>query len=310
VIGLKISLKGLVAAPHSPFNEDGSLHLSVIEKQVAALSENRVSAAFICGTTGEGMSMTLPERKQAAERWVDASRGNGLKVVVNASHLCLSDIRELGAHAAGIGADAFAIMAPSFFRPARLEDLIEFCARAAGGAPGLPFYYYHIPSMTGVALPMAEFLPRAAEHIPNFAGIKFTSEDLMDYNRSRIAGGDSFEVLFGRDEILLSALALGATGAIGSTYNFCAPLYHRVIAAFQAGDMETAQEWQAKAMEMVAVLNRYGGLAAGKAMMALNGIDCGPVRLPLRRLGPAEMRGLREDMERLGVLSRGAGVPA
>jgi N-acetylneuraminate lyase len=299
---VKINLTGLVAAPHTPFHDDGSLNLGIIDRQAASLCENRVSAAFICGTTGEGMSLTVPERRQVAERWVEASRGTGLRVVVNASHLCLGDIRELGAHAAHIGADAFAIMAPSFFRPARLEELVAFCAGSAAAAPGLPFYFYHMPSMTGVSFPMADFLPQAAEHIPNFAGIKFTSEDLMDFNRCRIAGGDSLEVLFGRDEILLSALALGATGAIGSTYNFCAAIYHDVIAAYRAGDLPAAQRHQARAMEMVAVLNRYGGLGAGKAMMALNGIDCGPVRLPLRRLGPAEMRGLQEDMERLGVL--------
>jgi N-acetylneuraminate lyase len=305
---LKINLNGLVAAPHTPFHNDGALNLAAIEKQVDTLRTNRVSAGFICGTTGEGMSLTLPERKQIAQRWVDASRGTGLKVVVNASHLCLADIQDLGAHAGEIGADAFAIMAPSFFRPGRLEELVAFCVESAKGAPNLPFYFYHMPSMTGVAFPMADFLPQAAEYIPNFAGIKFTSEDLMDYNRTRIAGGDSFEVLFGRDEILLSALALGATGAIGSTYNFCAGIYHNVIDAYRSGDLAAAQKWQAKAMEMVAVLNRYGGLSAGKAMMSLIGVDCGPVRLPLRRLGPAEMRGLQEDMERIGVLESGVAV--
>ncbi|MES2460747.1 MAG: dihydrodipicolinate synthase family protein, partial [Armatimonadota bacterium] len=273
---MKINLNGLVAAPHTPFHADGSLHLGIIEKQVDTLRTNGVTAAFICGTTGEGMSMTLPERRQVAERWVEASRGTGLKVIVNASHLCLGDIQELGAHADSIGADAFAIMAPSFFRPARLEELVAFCAESAKAAPGLPFYYYHMPGMTGVTFPMANFLPQAAEHIPNFGGIKFTSEDLMDYGRTLTAAGDSFEVLFGRDEILLSALALGAKGAIGSTYNFCAPLYHKVIAAYEAGDLPAAQLGQAKVMEMVAVLNRYGGLAAGKAMMALIGVDCGP----------------------------------
>lgn len=307
---MKINLTGLVAAPHTPFHADGTLNINVVDKQVEHLLANRVGAAFICGTTGEGMSLTNTERKQVAERWINASRGTGLKVVVNASHLSLGDVRELGAHAAQIRADAFAIMAPSFFRPVRLEELVAFCAEAASAAPDLPFYFYHMPSMTGVTFPMAHFLPQAAERIPNFAGIKYTSEDVMDYNRCRIAGGDTLEVLWGRDEILLSALAIGATGAIGSTYNFCAPVYHKVISAYQAGDMQTAQEWQAKAMEVVAVLNRYGGLAAGKAMMALNGVDCGPVRLPLRYLGDSEMRGLQEDMERLGVLNQAASAQA
>jgi N-acetylneuraminate lyase len=298
---LKLNLTGLIAAPYTPMHFDGSLHVEMIARQATSLRENRVTAAFICGTTGEGLSLTLPERFEVTERWREEA--GALKVIVNVSHTCAADARALAGHAAHIGADAFATMAPCFFRPARMEELVAFCAEVAEGAPGLPFYYYHMPAMTGVAFPMAEFLPRAAEEIPNFAGIKFTSEDLMDFGRCRAIAGDAFDVLFGRDEILLSALALGATGAIGSTYNFAAPLYHRIIEAYQAGDSATAQRLQAQAMQMVAVLNRFGGLPAGKAAMKMAGIDCGPVRLPLRQLSPVEQHALHAELRQLEIFA-------
>jgi N-acetylneuraminate lyase len=296
---LKTKLTGLIAAPYTPMHSDGSLHLEVIERQAAALWDNRVTAAFVCGTTGEGASLTLPERRQVAERWCRES--DGVKVIVNVSHTCLADSRDLAAHAQEIGADAVATMAPFFFKPARMEELIAFCAQIADAAPELPFYYYHMPAMAGVALPMADFFPRAVERIPTFAGIKFTHEDLMDYGRCLAAAGDAFDILFGRDEILLSALALGAKGAIGSTYNFCAPLYQKVIEAYRTGDRDRAQRLQMQAMEMSAVLSRHGGLAAGKAVMAMIGVDCGPVRLPLRRLDAAEQQALRVELERLEI---------
>lgn len=297
---LKLDLNGLVAAPHTPMYPDGSLHTEVIARQAASLRRDGVIGAFVCGTTGEGVSLTLSERCRVAEVW--RRTAEGLKLIVNVSHACLADCQELAAHAAAIGADGVALMAPSFFRPSHLSDLIAFCAQVAAAAPEMPFFYYHMPAMTGVSFKMAEFLPAAAARIPSFAGIKFTSEDLMDYGRCCAAAAGTFDVLFGRDEILLSALALGATGAVGSTYNFAAPLYQGILAAYRSGDYETARRQQARAMEMIAALGRYGGLAAGKAAMAKIGIDCGPVRLPLRNLDDIQRRALAEDLDRLHVV--------
>jgi len=110
-------------------------------------------------------------------------------------------------------------------------------------------------------------------------------------------------VLFGRDELLLAALALGATGAVGSTYNYMASVYHRLITSFNAGDLEKARRYQCQAIEIIAIMSRYGGLPAGKAMMKLAGLDCGPVRPPLQNLSPAAFESLKRELE-------GAGFPA
>ena len=97
-------------------------------------------------------------------------------------------------------------MAPSFFRPSTVEQLVDFCAQIAEAAPGLPFYYYHFPAMTGVDFPMIDFLKGASRRIPNLKGIKFTHENLMDYNRCLHFEKDRFQILFGRDEMLLAAV--------------------------------------------------------------------------------------------------------
>ncbi len=293
-------LKGLIAAPFTPFRKDGGLDLPVVEKQAASLVANKVGGAFVCGTTGEGVSMSTSERMKVAERW-QACAGPKLRVIVHVGHTSLTDCRALAAHAQKIGASAVGCMAPFCFKPAKAEDLAAFCAEVAAAAPDLPFYYYHIPCVTGVTIPAFDFLRAAADVIPNLAGIKFTHENLMDYASCVRWEGGRFDVLFGRDEMLLAGLAAGASGAIGSTYNYAAPVYHRIIAAFSRGDLKSAQDEQARANAMIAVLIRYGGMPpAGKAFMKAIGLDCGTVRLPLRPLTDAHYEALRAEAESAG----------
>jgi len=292
-------ITGLVAAPFTAFHVDGSLNLDKVETQAESLILSGVGGAFVCGTTGESLSLTVPERMAVAERW-RAVAPEGFSVIIHVGHPCAEDAKALAAHAQKIGARAIGAMAPCFFRPASTDDLVAWCAEVAAAAPELPFYYYHIPSMTGVNVPVAEFLERAADRIPTLAGAKFTYENLMDYHRSVRFREGRYNILFGRDEILLSALVLGAKGAVGTTYNFAAPLYLRVIEAFERGDLATAQADQHRAAEMIATLVRHGGLAAFKAVMKMIRVDCGPVRPPLRELTLEQRHHLHQDLERLG----------
>ena len=243
--------------------------------------------------------MTTAERKQVVDAWMKAKPAK-LSVIVHVGHLSLGDSCALARHAEACGANAFASVAPSFFKPGGVNELVDWCATVARAAPSLPFYYYHIPAMTGVTIPTVDFLAQARERIPNLAGIKFTHENLMDFGLVTEHARGKYEILFGRDEILLSGLALGAKAAVGSNYNFAAPLFNRIHAAFLAGEWETARGLQTRAMELIGLLRRHGGLAAGKAIMKLIGIDCGPVRLPLRALTPADEHILQAALQRAG----------
>ena len=294
-----VALNGLIAAPFTPMLSDKSVNWDMIPKLADWLAINGVSAAFICGTTGEGFSLSTEERMRLAECWLKGAASK-LKVVVHVAHNSLDESRRLAAHAEQIGADAIASIGPTFFRPSSVEQLVDFCSPVAAAAPGLPFYYYHMPAMTGVNLPMIDFLHHGAKRIPNLTGIKFTDENLMSYTQCLNFEDRRFNLLFGRDEILLAALALGATGAVGSTYNYIAPVYHRVMAAFASGNMPEARRWQALSIQIIAVMARHGGLPAGKAMMGMVGLDCGPVRPPLKILSAEELRAFRSELELVG----------
>lgn len=306
---MKTKLTGLIAAPFTPLNEDGNVNLPLIKQQAAALAGNKVSGAFVCGTTGEGMSLTMDERLQVAERWV-AVAPPALRVIVHVGHQTVADSCTLAAHAERIKAHAFATLGPTFFPVANAEQLVDYCAPIAAAAPSLPFYYYHMPSLTRADVPMYDFLKVASRRIPNLAGIKFTYENLMDYARCLEFEEGRFNILFGRDEILLAALALGATGAVGSTYNYMAPVYLRAIEAFTAGDLETARHFQSLAIRIIAVMSRRGGLPAGKAMMKMIGLDCGPVRAPLANLSTETLEAFTQELDQAGfpVLASTAGL--
>ena len=293
-------LHGLVVAAHTPFHADGSLNLAVVEKQAGHFLKHKLSATFIGGTTGECSSLTLEERRALAERWMAVTRGTTLCVVVHVGGNCLEDAKMLAMQAEKMGASAVSALAPCYFKPRDVTLLVDCMATVANAAPSLPFYYYEIPTMTGITLSPSEFLTRAAEKIPNFAGLKFTSSNLMEYQLCRNFHDGAFDVPFGFDEMLLGALALGAKGAVGSTYNFAAPIYQRLMAAFASGDLAAAREEQMRSVELIQLLAGYGFMGATKAVMEMLGVPVGPARLPNGNPTPEQKAELRRKLEHLG----------
>lgn len=293
-------LHGLVAATHTPFKADGALNLAVVERQAEHLLRTGVAAAFVGGTTGESHSLTVEERLALAQHWSEVVRGSKLRLVVHVGSNCLADARTLAAQAQTLGACAISALAPSYFKPRSLDVLIDCCRDIAAAAPGLPFYFYDIPSMTGVQLPMPDFLAAAPDRIPTLAGLKFTNPDLMAYQQCLRAAGGRFDIPWGTDEALLAALALGAAGAVGSTYNIAAPLYTRLLAAFARHDLPAARDEQYRSVQLVHLLLGFGFMPAAKATMGFLGVDVGPARLPHGSLSPEQQNRLREALERLG----------
>lgn len=292
-------LTGLVAAAHTPFGADGTLHLAAVERQAAHYLKHDVTLAFIAGSTGESHSLTADERRRLTQRWLEVARGTKLKVIVHVGANCLHDARDLAAHAQHHGAAAVSALAPSYFKPATVADLIDCCAFIAAGAPELPFYFYDIPVLTGVRLAMPEFLAQGREKIPNLAGIKWTNADLYAYQLCRHVSGD-FDLPWGNDESLLAALAVGATGAVGSTYNFAAPVYQRLWRHFARGNHAAARKEQFRSCQLVQTLARFGYMGAAKATMQMLGVDVGPARLPNGSLTKPQTRALRQQLETLG----------
>lgn len=299
---------GLLASAHTPFNAAGRLATNTIRAQYELFLESGVDGVFLCGTAGEGHSLSCGERRTVLDAWVSASEGQ-YPVIAHVGHASIRDAIRLAEHAAKAGAWAIAAMAPIYYRPQTLEELVEYLAAIAAGAPDLPFYFYDAPDFNGVRFPTEQVLEWGRLRIPTLRGAKFTSTDLRSYARCQRLD-PPFDMLIGYEETWMPAITLGARGAIGVTLNFAAPVYRRVYEAMEIGDLATAQEEHAKALELNEVLDRFGVVRASKAIMALMGVDCGDVRLPLRPFHDGEMRELYELVRGMDVFARPLGTPA
>jgi N-acetylneuraminate lyase len=293
-------LQGLIAAPFTPMYKDGSLNVTLIPEYYEMLKANKITGAFICGSTGEGVSMSVKEKMAVAEAWAACTAKDAdFKVMTLLGGTSVADCIELAKHAGDIGLYAVSFTAPFYYKPANINMLVKTCIAVAESVPGIPFYYYHIPALTGVDFPMIELLKEIDGKIPNFAGIKYTHEDFMDFLSCLHFQNSKYDMLWGRDENILPALSLGTKGAVGSTFNYAAPLYNDLIDAFNKGDLATARVLQQQSIDMISLLGKHGGIATGKAYMKLMGFDCGEFRLPVKNMTGEELELFRKDAEQL-----------
>lgn len=305
-----VPIKGLVAAPFTPMNREGALQLDVIPSYFEMLKKNGVVGAFICGSTGEGVSLTLEEKKKVMQAWGETTQNDPNFIVMPLlGGTSIEECKSLALYAQEVGMEAVSFTAPFYFKPASVEALALCCKEVAAEVPSLPFYYYHIPVLTGVHIPMFDLLQTIHEVIPNFAGVKYTHEDFMDYLSCIHFENGKYDMLWGRDENMLPALSLGAKGAVGSTYNYAAPLYHQLIDAYERGDVASARLYQQQSIDMIRLLGKYGGIATGKAYMKLIGLDCGNFRLPVKNMTASDFESFKADAAALGFENFCSSVP-
>ena len=297
-------LEGLIAAPFTPMHKNGELNLSLIPEYYQLLKQNNVTGAFICGSTGEGVSMTAKEKMAVAEAWACCTKNDeDFKVITLVGGTSLSDCKQLALHAKQVGLYSVAFTAPFYFSPVNVNVLAECCIEVASAVPDMPFYYYHIPFLNGVNFAMYDLLKAIDDKVSNFVGVKYTHEDFMDFLSCLHFQHGKYDMLWGRDENMLSALVLGAKGAVGSTFNYAAPLYYDLMDAYNNGDFDTARKLQQQSIDMIRLLGKYGGIATGKAYMKLVGIDCGGFRLPVKNMTESDFELFSKDADAVGFHS-------
>lgn len=172
-------LEGLVAATFTPMTKNGDVDYDRIEDYCDFLVKNKIFQLYVNGTTGEGASLTLEERKKVVEKWMTVGRKSGkiTAIIVQCGALNLHDSQSLARHAKSVGADAIATVPPLYFKPKNNDCLLQYCKAIAAEAPDLPFYFYHIPSATSVEVNVEDFLREGVKQIPSLIGVKFSSKD-------------------------------------------------------------------------------------------------------------------------------------
>lgn len=296
-IDKSIRLRGLTAAAFTPMKDDALVDLDRIPSLVEYLLRDGVSALYVLGSTGEGVSLTLRERQRTAAAFIQAAAGR-VPVVVHVGHNSLQEAQTLARHAQQAGASAISAAPPHYFKPDSARSLVDCLSVIAAGAPNLPFYYYHIPGKTGVELDLDDFLCLAALRLDSLVGVKFSDTRLHEISACTYA--ERYDFICGVDEMLLGAWMTGMRGAVGTTYNFAAPLYSRLIICCEQGRIEEARRHQARASTMIKVILKTCGRPGFKAVMGLIGQDCGPHRLPHTTATPAQISEMHKALEEIG----------
>lgn len=281
--------------------DDGSVNYARVESLYNRCIESGFNGIFLNGTTGECMSLDVPERKKLVEAWIACRRRNsnaGFRIFVHVGSSNLLEAGQMAEHAQAQGADGIAMVPTFYFRPQTLTDLLEQCKYVAAAAPQVPFYYYNIPSLTGVNFPLISFLKAATREIPTFAGLKNSFNDLIDYQKCIHYAKDDYALYWGTDEVFMMVYAAGNRHYVGSTYNFMSNLYFRMLDAYHACNFEKLHTLEAEATNICTILNDYNSLIAGKEVMRHIGIDCGPVRKPLKTLNPGERTSLLDRLQK------------
>lgn len=298
-------IKGLIVAPFTPFDKKGEVNMGPIADYAAMLQNNGLKGVFINGSSGEGYMLTVDERLKLAEKWISVAP-KGFKVIVHVGATCIKDSHKMAEHAQKMGAYGIGAMASPFPKAGRVEELVKYCEEIACGAPALPFYFYHIPALNGVFLPMLPFLKAADGRIPNLAGIKYTFESLYEYNQCMLYENGKFDMLHGQDETILSALVMGgAQGGISGTGSYIGRSLVGVIDAYNGGRLAEAVAHQNFAQAVINVIARYrGNIVAGKRIMKLIGLDLGLNRTPFQNISDAEETIIKNELEAIDFFTQ------
>ena len=222
---------------------------------------------------------------------------------VHVGHNCRHDAIRLAQQAQSVGADAVAVHAPSWWKALQSDTLIEFCEPIAAAAPELAFYLYDIPDITGVTASTTCFLAAAKERIPNLAGVKYTNADLTTAQECIQMNQGAYDILWGADQALIAGIAL----ALPAPWGVPTTLPHPCTIAYSALWRSTIGELLVRSKRepspWSAAIQHFDLLAALKFTMSLAGIDCGPVRAPVKNLTAADQTKLRLELQRTGALT-------
>ncbi len=290
-------IRGLIAPVFTAFKQDGEINKDIIPAYADKLKKKKLKGAFILGSSGEGMLLSVEERKSIMDIWAK-ERSETFKLIVHVGANSYKDSQVLAKYAENMGVDALSVMGPTFLQPKTVKDLVSYIKIIADVVPGIPFYYYHIPVRTGINFNMIDLLREAKNEIPNLVGIKYTNSNFMDMQQCILFDNMRFDILHGSDETLLFGLTLGIEGGIGTTYNLIPELYYEMIDAFNNNNVDLARQLQAKSVRLMNIISRHGGgIVAGKYLMKIANMDCGPCRLPLRTISNDEAKEMIEELE-------------
>jgi dihydrodipicolinate synthase/N-acetylneuraminate lyase len=295
----KISLHGVIVPLVTPFNDNNQIDFAGVRQVVDFVIANRVHAVMVGGTTGEGMLLSVEERKALLEAVVDQVNGR-VPVIAHTGCIDTGSTVDLSLHAKKTGADIVSAITPYFFT-FNDDQLFRHFITVAEAVQDMPVLLYVFPGNAKNDISPA-LLARLLKAAPNIAGIKSSNDDLIRFQDYVATGGDSFTACYGVDELMLGGLVFGSKAQISGNANSVAEPFVQLYEAFQAGDVALAQKLQGSVNSVVGLHHAGKTTAFFKATLKLRGVASGKVRPPMRELTPEEMEEVKREAKRLGLL--------
>lgn len=281
------NIGGVLPALVTPVNAEGTFQAKPFEELLDRVYSAGVHGVYVCGQTGEGLQLSMGDRRAATECAVRHSP-KGANVIVHVGAATTADAVSLARHAASTGANYISSLPPAgSYSFGEIRKYYEALAQASD----LPLLVYYFPTIASSIRTTADILDLCS--IPNVAGLKFTHSDFFSLWAIRQTG----KVVFaGSDEMLLAGLIMGANGGIGSTYNLIPETYVELYNQTSAGQWDEARRTQDKINKFIQVLLRYPVQSAIKQLLGWTGLDCGSCVPPRRELTQKEQVELRDLM--------------
>ena len=296
---MKFELKGIIPAILTPFTKGGKqVDFERAASLAVRLADQGVQGIFPGGTTGEGMLMTLDERKDLLEVLVKTV-GKRIKVIAHTGCFDTASTIELTEHAAKTGAYAAAIVAPGFYGYDDISLRLHY-ASVAKAVSKFPILLYHIPGCAKNAL-SPELIIGLANDFENIVGMKDSGGSIQYLNRLLSDLPSSFTLINGCDEYTFQALAAGAKGCVSSTSNVVPEMFLGIYKNVQEKKFDQAWAIQKKLNDACRVFQYGAKVAFYKEGLRLRGFDAGFVRAPQRELNAAEKKSLAEALKQMKI---------
>ena len=279
---------GACTALVTPFL-NGKVNLPMLDVLLQRQIDGGLEAVVICGTTGESPTLSDHEKLELFRRAKEFA-GDKIQIIAGTGSNDTVHAVELSAAAQEEGADGLLVVSP-YYNKATPEGL--FCHYLSiAHAVKIPIILYNVPSRTGVDIPVSVY--KRLSKIPNIAGVKEASTDIVKFLRIFRECGKDLTVWTGNDDMIVPAMALGAQGVISVASNVFPTQIQALTDACLDSDYETALLLQARLSPLIEALFREVNPIPVKAAMACIGFDCGGCRLPLTKPADATFDALRQ----------------
>lgn len=279
-------LKGIVCANITPFDKNGQVDYESLKNLTTYLVDAGISAAYPSGTNGEGLALSIEERKKITRTMVDAANGK-MPVAIQCGTQTLEDTRELLQHAKEAGADAAGVVTPFFFRQDQ-DAIIAYYSSLFESVKDFPIYIYNIPSHTNNDILPASMAVLAAKY-ENFAGVKYSHPDIIRIAEYIAIKPEGFDSLIGCDRLIYAAAKVGAVGTVSGPAAVFPELFTGLWSAIDGRDDEAALKLQRIISGNDNALAKYQSIPLLKLYLKRKGIiDEAVCRIPFREVSAEE----------------------